>query len=272
MSLDQNVSPSPTSSPEAPAVSAIENEVPSYRAVCPHAVFALFAALMAGFSFAHPFFLVCALVAVVLGFYAEHKIQRYSDVLTGRGLAQAGIALGMIFGLGTLTIQTVQSQLRKAEAARFSRRLVEVLKNGSFEEAIWYRQVPDIRRGKSAEAVVDEVRKSAKEPHMFELHFGTLKELQQRAHAPGQDIRFVRIEDAGTIDMSNYAAALIEVHGPGTETYPKKEQYALLLVKSLQDPKSGKNEWWLDNITYPYAPNTFVPPAKTSGDGHGHAH
>ncbi|MDR3634870.1 MAG: DUF4190 domain-containing protein [Isosphaeraceae bacterium] len=272
MSLEQNVSPSPTSTPEPPVVSAIENEFPTYRAISPHAILAVIAGVLSIFSIVHPFFLLCAVLAVVLGFYAERKIQGYSDVLTGRSFAQAGIALGLIFGLGTVTIEMVQAQIRKAEARAFSRQFVDVLKKGTLDEAIWYKQPPAMRRDKSPAELKQELVKSMRDPHMFEMEFSALKLIKERAESTGEEVHFSRIEEAGTQDLDNYALTVLEFDGPGTEKFPKKEELALLFLKSSKNQKTGKNEWWIEQVKYPYVPNTFVAPSKTSGDGHGHAH
>ena len=101
--------------PSPLAGSVIENELPTYRAISPRAVFSLICGILALFSLAHPFFYVFAVLAVVLGLSADRNIQRYPDMLTGRGLAKAGAAMGLIFGLGVFTVTTVQGYHRVAE-------------------------------------------------------------------------------------------------------------------------------------------------------------
>jgi hypothetical protein len=208
---------------------------------------------------------------VVLGFYAERKIQSYSDVLTGRGIAQAGIFLGLVFGLGTVTIELVQSQISKREAVTFAKQFVDVLKKGSLDDAVWFRQHPEMRRGKSVSDVKEEVLKGMRDAHMFEMEYGTLKALKERIGSPGGDVHFDRIEEVGSQDLDNYATAVVEVHGPAGGKAPA-EEHALLFLKSSRNPKNGKNEWWVEQVKYPYTPNTFVAPKKAVDDGHGHAH
>lgn len=272
MSLEQNVSPSPTTPPSSPVTSAIENEFPTYRAISPHAVLAVIAGVLSVFSAVHPGFLLCAAAAVVLGFYAERKIQRYSDVLTGRSLAQAGVALGLIFGLGTVTIQFVQSQLQKSEATAFGKEFADVLKKGTMDDVVWYKQHPEFRRDKSPAEMKAEVMKGMREQQMFEMEFSNFRALKTRVEGEGGDVHFARIEEAGNLDLDNYASVLLEVHGPKTKEHPNEEEFALVFVKSAKNQKTGKNEWWIDQIKYPYTPNTFVAPSKPVDDGHGHAH
>ena len=64
MPIEQSTTASPA---EAVPVSAIENEIPTYRAISPQAVFSLILGCLAILSFAHWFFLRCAVAAVVLG-------------------------------------------------------------------------------------------------------------------------------------------------------------------------------------------------------------
>ncbi len=83
-------------SPDSP----IENELPTYRAISNRAIFSLVFGAMAIFCFAHPIFYVAAVLAVVLGVLAHRAIREYPDMLTGHGLANAGIALGLDFWPG----------------------------------------------------------------------------------------------------------------------------------------------------------------------------
>ena len=79
-------------------------------------------------------------------------------------MAQAGIALGLIFGLGATTFGMVQGQIRRAEAARFSKSLADVFMKGSEEDIYWYKQHPNRRRGKSAAEVYGEAVKGMRDP------------------------------------------------------------------------------------------------------------
>jgi hypothetical protein len=270
--LNQDLSPSTSPPASSPAVSAIDNEFPTYRAISPHAVLSVVAGVLAIFCVVHLAFLVFAALAVLLGFYAERKIQAYSDVLTGRSLAQAGIGLGLVFGLGSSTMQVVQWQLRKSEATAFTKTYIRVLKTGTLDDLVWYKQHPDMRRDKSASEVKEEIVKAMHGPQAFEMEYGALKALKERADAAGQDVRFEGVEETGTQDLSNFATVVIAFHGPGEGKYPKKEEYALLYVKSARNDKTGKDEWWVDQVQYPYARNSFVAPTKAPDDGHGHAH
>ncbi len=139
--------------------SAIENEIPAYRAISPAAVVALILGLISVFSFVSLYFLVVAAAAVLVGLAADRKIQKVPDVLTGRSLAQAGVGLGLIFGLTSLSVSGVQNVLRASEAKRVARSYETVLTKGTFSEAVWYAQHPDLRDRVSPDKLVDEQSK-----------------------------------------------------------------------------------------------------------------
>src|SRR5262249_3478299 len=149
-----------TSMAEKSPVSAIENQIPTYRAISPEAVVSLICGVLAILSFAHWSFLICAVAAIVLGVRADRKIVRLSDVLTGRGLAQAGIALGLAFGLSAITLTVVQDWILARAASKFGRLYETVLAKGTLEDNLWYGQPPQARTGKTPEQIAKELRGS----------------------------------------------------------------------------------------------------------------
>jgi hypothetical protein len=259
----------PAESAAAP-VSAIENEIPTYRAISPQAVLSLVCGLLAVFSFSHWIFLSCAAAAIVLGIVADRKIVRYSDVLTGRGIAQAGIALGLIFGLSATTIAVVQDWILVREASKFARTYEDVLTKGTFEDAIWYGQPPLYRSQKTPQEVVQELKKSRPGGGgMFELEQASVVTLRQRL-GEGAEIHFSEIEQRGKEGMNVFAAALFELHSKGSKPLPEGEQYAMVLLKGM--PHNRRYEWWVDQVAYPYKPDSYKPEVKPVDDGHGHGH
>jgi hypothetical protein len=258
-------------SPESATVpvSPIENEIPTYRAISAQAVLSLICGILAVFSFSHWIFLSCAAAAIVLGILADRKIVRYSDVLTGRGIAQAGIALGLVFGLSAITITVVQDRILVREASKFARTYEDVLTKGTFEDAIWYGQPPVYRNQKSPQDLVAELRKSRPGSGMFDLEQQSLTKLRQRL-GEGAQIHFSEIEQRGKENMNVYAAALFELHPQGSKPLPEGEQHAMVLLKGI--PKNRQYEWWVEQVAYPYKPASYRPEVKPVDDGHGHGH
>jgi hypothetical protein len=257
--------------------SVIENELPAYRAISRLAVFSLIFGFLALFSFAHWFFYLFAILAILAGIAANVTVKRYSDILTGRGLASAGIAMGLIFGLASGTIATVQGYVRNREAERFAKKLAVTLKAPSAGDALWWSAYPDMRKDKSPTQYLQEVEaRKGKERMMFDQKMGPFNKIRGRlTAAEGEDIHFVKIESTGLdeghgLELGIYALAVFELEGPGSKEFPEKQQFAAALIKAK--PKGKQYDWWVEDYIFPYKPSSFVPAEKPVDDGHGHAH
>lgn len=257
---------------EPSAGPAIENELPTYRAISSRAVFSLICGILALFSLAHPFFYVFAVLAVVLGLSADRNIQRYPDILTGRGLAKAGAAMGLVFGLGVLTVTSVQGFIMTRNATSFANHYVELVKTGEIPDILLMNIPPGQRKGMTAKDVTEKMKSSKREESaMMEMKNGPIKNLKKRVAQNGQDFHFVRIEAEGDEGLTHVALALFEVHGPTTKDFPAEEENALAIMKGVAGEKGM--EWWVEELRYPYKPATAALPAsKPADDGHGHAH
>lgn len=266
MAIEQNVTPSNL---KTESLSPIENEIPAYRAISPPAVVSVILGLLSILCFTHWFFLTCAAAAIVLGIFANRQIQRMPDVLTGRGLAQTGIGLGIVFAIASLTVSGVQDFIVLRSSKKFARAYVEALKKEPVEEAFWYHQPPDFRAGKAPAEVYKAVKDQIKQKQMFEMEFGDLLGLKRRlASTAGQDVHFGQIESIGFNGLIPYATVQIEVHGPKTAEFGEEEQFALAVLKG--ETKNRKNQWWVESLKFPYRPHTYVPAEKPVDDGHGH--
>ena len=252
--------------------SPIENELPAYRAISSRAVLSVLCGILAVFSIASPFFYIFAVLAVVVGFTADWNIQRYPDILTGRGLAQTGAALGLIFGLGIFTVSSVQGYIHARNAESFAKYYAEVFKTGDLAQLLWLEIPPVQRKSISAEDVMKKDQAKKKEAAMYEMKTAPVRNLKKRLDSSkDQEIHFVRLEGEAREGMNLVALALFEVHGPESQDFPKKEEYALAILKAMSEGGKGY-EWWVDDLQYPYKPATATLPEKPVDDGHGHAH
>jgi hypothetical protein len=264
----------PSSVDTEPSVSsAIENELPTYRAISVRAVLGVLCGVLALFSLAHPFFYLFALLAVVLGFTADRNIQRFPDMLTGRGLAQTGVAMGLTFGLGIFTIATVQSFVRVRNAASFAEYYAGVAKTGGLADLIWLELPPLQRKGMNADEAMEKLKTAKKQdPMVYESKTSTFRNLKKRLDSTqDQDIHFVKIENEGVEGLTMVALALFEIHGTPTRDFPAAQEYALAIMKGTKEGGKGY-EWWVEDLRYPYKPATEAIPEKPVDDGHGHAH
>jgi hypothetical protein len=265
VSLDSRSTPAPASD----AVPVIENELPSYRAISGGAVASLLLGLASILSFADRWFVVAGVAAIVVGILAVRKITRYSDVLTGQGIAQAGIALGLIFSLSSVTVAAVQGWTVKKSAERFARNYAKVLQTGTMADIVWHRFEPSMRKGKQPQEMLDEMVKNATDPTMMEAYLGGLRNIQNRISRPEQRIRFVEIEAAGYDRLTPFAFALFQIDGPDEQGKPKTE-YVMIELKCNPD-QPGLN-WYITEVVYPYTRKSHELKVEPVDDGHGHGH
>ncbi len=256
--------------------SAIENEIPTYRAISKQAAFGLLCGVLACFAFADLFFLVFSVLAVVLGVLAKLAIRRHPDMLTGARLANAGIALGLIFGLIVTTSTLVHTFILTRDAAAFGRLYAEQVQNGTLGDLLWYGLSPQSRKEKTAAQALQEFENvKSKERMLMEQKLAPFLNLKKYlSGGTGGHIHFVDIEDHGTEQsggqISYFALALYEVEGSGGKESPGSNQYALAIFKGIPKATGKGYEWWVDDLKYPYQKKSFKLPDKAVDDGHGH--
>jgi hypothetical protein len=258
----------------------IENEIPTYRAINRKAIFSLACGLLSVCTFAHPAFYAFALLAIGLGILAQRDIRRYPDMFTGSGLANAGITMGLIFGLFAATVSSVQYFVRKRQAEEFAKKYAEILKTPSLGDVLWYQTHPDLRKDKTGAQLLKDHESRPKERQMMEAHMGPLAQLtalrDRLASSKSEEIHFVRIEAVGEDDSHGgseipiFALALYEINGPANEKFPDKKQYALVILKAR--PSGREYEWWAESVRFPYVPESYAPAEHPVDDGHGHSH
>src|SRR5262249_36778753 len=158
----------------------------------------------------------------------------YPDMYTGRGFANAGIAMGLVFGLMTLTYTAVQGFLLARAASEFGREYAEAMQTGSLGQILLYGFHPDVRKSKTADQAEEEFRSAkAKERMMIDQKTGPLQSLRRRlASSKDEAFRFLDIENQGLdqgqgAQLGYFATALFEVKGPGNKEFPESKQYAL---------------------------------------------
>jgi len=267
VAIDQTPS---TSSSDSPPIAAIDNEFPAYRAISSTAVLSLILGLGSVFCFTSLWFLVVVATSVFFGLIALRKIRQFPEVLTGAAFARLGIGLAVLFGAVSLTQVATQEIMVRIDASRFAKNYVEVLKNESVNQALWYEQPADYRNDKSPDEVAAEMKKMKSQgaPDPYAEKAAVVLRIKERLKSAGEVLEYSKIESKAIDGLTVYAYALLEIHGPGSKEFPK-EQYALLqLVKSLD---SGRDDWMVQSISYPYTPQSVLAEVKQhADDGHGH--
>ncbi len=235
--------------------------------------------VLSGCAFAHPFFYVFAILAIVFGIWAHLKIQQLPDILTGKGLANFGIGLGLVFGLASGTVSTVEYFVRVRQATLFAKTYTGVLERADKAEMLWYNAHPDMRKGKTATQISDDLDSKPHERRMMEQSMGPLSQmlkLQKRlASTKGQEIKFVKIAAVGDevglgTDLKIYALALYRIEGPPSKDSPLDHEHVLAVMKAR--PVGRVYEWWVDTVMYPYTNQTYSPPEPVGHDEDGHGH
>lgn len=258
--------------PTAPSV-GLDYVIPAYRAVSPSAVASLLLGLLAGASFVEPTFFAAAVLAILVGLAAERTIRRMPEIYTGRGLAQAGIALGMVFGLAAATNMVVNDLMVRRGAAAFGKESAAALDSGSLERVV-HLKIPYVGRKdlKPGEALAKLNAAAASSPDIYMSEVGPYQSILDRVKGGAGHVEFVEVESTAYDGVTPVAGVLVRVTGPATPTQPA-EEYAWLEVKS--DVNNGR--WHLFNVKYPYQPKTVAlegsaTSKKADDDGHGHSH
>ena len=221
MPIDQKLNVPATGSstvPEPAPAPAIENEIAAYRALSPGAIVALVCGVLSILSFASYDFLAFSVAAIVLGVLADRKIQRLPEILTGRGLAHAGVGLGLMFGLTALTVTTVQDFIRASQAKRFAHTVENLLKEGTYDQLLWYSQPAVIRDKNTPEKLRKDMTKDAQSAMSVGERYGALKQLNDNLKAPESEVHFKGLEGHGEDGLDSYAGSLRGPHSEGPET------------------------------------------------------
>lgn len=257
---------------ETAPVSPIENEIAAYRAISPMAVFSLILGLVAGLSFADPTFLAAGALAVVVGILADRKIKRMPDVLTGRGLAQAGIALGVIFSLASVTSTFVRGMMLKREATAFAKSYAPILGSTDLAKAVFYK-MPASERGKNdPDEALRQMRTNTPDLSMYEMQTETIRRIQDRIKRGGH-LEFNEVEKADFDGLTPWAIATYHLHTPG-EKPGEAEKEEMVGVELKADHQMRGDRWVVTEVIHPYIPKSIstAPARPKSGDGHGHSH
>jgi hypothetical protein len=264
--LDEKTAAAPTTGHVTP-VPVIDNEIPAYRAISPGGIFSLILGVLSILSYTSQWFLLFAAGAIVLGALTVAKIRRMPDVLTGERFAQTGIVLGLIFGLTSFTITTVQGLLREREARTFARQFETVLTSAPLQDSIWWSQNPERRRNVKPKELLAGTKGQGQEAQMLEMQVMPFRNLKARIEEPGAHLEFVKIENHADNGTGTDATALYHIRSPNRKQVDERDIYVLAVLKGAQF--KGKTEWWVDTIACPYKPQSYIAPEKPV-DEHGH--
>lgn len=250
-------------------LSAIENEIPAYRAVSRPAVASLLLGVAGVLAFADLWFLLFSLAAIVAGVVALRRINRFPDMLTGAGLARIGIALGLVFSLSAATFTGVRQFQVQSSADRFARGLTKVLASRNVANIAYYRNTEAQRKDKTPAEVYQEMNQGADEMTRM-MYIGPVENIVgQYNSGKGGEVHYLGLEKSGYQGVQPYAFALYEFHAKDAAGKPN-ETLALIELKSPADTPGFS--WYISEIIYPYERLSHKLAEKPVDDGHGHGH
>ena len=248
--------------------SAIDNEIPAYRAVSGLAITSLLLGSLTALTFIDQAFLLAGVAAVVCGLLAQRKIRRMPDVLTGIPMAQAGIALAVFLGLGATTHSYVDDFLMKRKINEFADFYLKELADKSPDEVLWYHQPPDIRSAKTPQQVRDETLKGGQMAKFEHENKVAAIERLKKALASGGQLHREGLEKSGYDGLTPYGAIVLEMHGSKVPLEPGQSDLCLLEIKG--ERKGGRYKWWIGDMRTDYKPKSYEHKEKPVDDGHGH--
>ena len=284
---------------------AFENELPTYRAISPMALFSTSCGLLSVLSFVSPNWLGVAFIAVAAGLIADYRIRKVPDLLTGRSFAHAGIAMGLVFSVTSLSYSYWATYTLNRNSMAFAKEFTQTLNVTKSKpvldtsDVMWYMLPPTYRSGVSPEearAKIAELtgEKGSEKVVTVEM---LVRKLVQFA-GPDNPIEVVSVEDSFFQDGDVYATVLLHLIGgqkavnnhahedsakskdqPGASNPDQSitdeggPQNALLVIHGMV--MGREYQFYVDQLKYPYSPKSYkaVPTKpKADDDGHGHAH
>ena len=282
---------------------AFENEIPSYRALSPLAIFSTGCGLLSVLCFVSPNWLVVAIMAVLIGIFADYRIRKVPDLLTGRSFAHAGIAMGLMFGASSLSYSYWSSFMLNRESMAFAKeftKTLNVIKTKPVpdtSDVMWYMLHPNARSGISPEEARARISQMIG-PEGSATIANIEAQVRQMAKfaGPKKPIEIIGIEESSFQDGTGSATVLLQLSDgqSGAHEHAEDEaktkseveshsrelgiigegaENALLVLRAI--PSSNGYRFFVEQVRYPYLLKSYkvVPmKAKVEDDGHGHAH
>ena len=268
MAIDPNA---PPRSEATFGASAIENELPSYRAVSALAVVSLLLGLASLLSFVDPWFLLAGVGAIVTGALSLLKIRKYSDVLTGTPFAQAGIVLGLMFGLSSTTIRQVDLFLLSRKADQFADKYVRVLQEEGLAEAVWSRLSPSEQVGRSPKQYLSTLKGGGRDAQM---EYRNATSARSSGCAPGFR-RGPSCTASGSRPAAMTASSRMQ---PSCSNWTDQAvakapaRPTTCCWNSGARSRVGDISWFVSELRNDYARRSYALKHKVVDDGHGHSH
>jgi ABC-type multidrug transport system fused ATPase/permease subunit len=249
VAIDPSTARRPISSDHPPD----ENVVSTYRAITPLAIASLILGLAAIFSFLSLWFAISGALALVSGIMAIRAIRRLPEALTGERMANAGIALGLLFSLAAVTIDFVQVWIMDREATKFVRGYVADIQSAALEQALFLHADPGYRKEKTPEENIAQYSGSPQSKGIFEMETQGVRDMIKRIKStPGQTVTLSRILNHAADGMGAYVEFVLILQGPKSQDFPAETQYGIVGVHG--NPEGRVYAWKVQSTKFPATP------------------
>ena len=229
----------------------IDNEIPAYRALTPLAVLSLVFGIVSVLTFTELGFSLFGVAGILFGVLAHRKIRAFPELYTGDKLANAGIAVSLMFVLCAWTITLMQGWMITRAADKFGEQYVKAIKSGSFDELAYYQATPDQRKGKTAQKVASEMMEGVRAQREFEMIHVGLTHLFERVKTAKDQLKidYEGVTNHASDGLQVKAIQRFAVTGPVTKDFPEATQYAGVFITGL--PKNNEYEWFVTSVDFP---------------------
>lgn len=263
MATDPHVA---SSSPSTRAASPIENEIPNYRAISGWAIASLLLGALSGLAFANLAFVVASLGAIAAGAIALRSIRTHPDLLTGNGLANIGIALGLVTGLAASTLTFVRMTVIGQQARQFAEVYRQALVDGDLADVFYLHVPPDVREHNTPDEALSQIQDmpagAPEDPRLASIQ--VILEHLKTSGSP--HIHVAGVERRGMDGTTPVAHVRLAIEGAEGKDHAA-EQYALIEIRA--GTIDGRRDWWVEQLQFPYEAGSQ---AQVVESAHGHEH
>ncbi len=237
--------PSPEAKPslfdDAPD-KANENEIATYRAISPMAILSAIFGVASILCFIAPVWLFLPVLAIVAGLLAFRKIRKFPEMATGRSYAQAGISLGLICGLASVTYsQVVMFQVTR-EMSAYGQTFAQALNSRDAKKASIFLIPPEYLKDVPSEEVDKKVQTMMQGATKLSDSRNNLTTIIAALKKPDDRVELLGMTKVGFDELAARGIATFKV---GSEN-----QKALAQFRSGVNA-SGRRMYCVDAIVFP---------------------
>jgi hypothetical protein len=239
----------PADSRERRVHSTDEADVAAYQAVSKAAILAFVCGLGAAGALLHPLLLVVPLVAVGAGIFALRSIAVSTAGLTGRRLAVAGAALGVLFASAAAARLVSRDLIIASRGQRFANAWVGLAAAGR-REAAYEMTLPPARRQLPGTDLAEFYQSSAESNEELQQFFATSPTKELVEFGSQGTLRLEEVLDVARSSFYGDVVAMIYVLEYVESGQPKTARIHLVARRSSHK-RTGQGQWRIEHVGLP---------------------